>query len=347
MSSDSNLPPSTPLDVRLGLTDPKDVSHRLRWGILGAGNISRQWVLSTRACPGSEITAVAARDMDRAKEFAQRLSIPSAYDSYEEMANSPDVDIVYIGTITPLHKAHTLLCIEAGKHVLCEKPLAQNSEDAREMYEAAEKKGVMLQDGMWTRFFPAVDHAKCLIDSGAIGDVRLVQADFFDPIYTIQAAPLGFGKDNQPTKITATGKSSGAAVIEYGDGNCAVLTFPPFNAELAEVTEIIGTKGRLTLGQPGHCPTDLTVRIPPERGVPSRYRTQGAPAPVEHFVYPLPWGVSIPMPFPNQHGFLYQAEALHRCLAAGLRVCPQYDKVDSLHAMDVLTEVTRQRYSTN
>ena len=203
----------------------------------------------------------------------------------------------------------------------------------------------MLQDGMWTRFFPAVEHARQAVESGLIGDVSLVQADFFDPIYTIQAAPLAFGKDTKPTKITASGRRSGAAIVEYGEGKCAVLTFPPFNCELAEVTEIIGTKGRLTLGQPGHCPTDLTIRIPPENGVPSRYRTQGAPAPVQHYVYPLPWGVSIPRPFPNQHGFLYQAEAVHRCLGAGLRVCPQYDKKDSLHAMDLLTEISRQRYA--
>ena len=337
--------PSLPLDVRLGATDRKDVSHKLQWGILGAGNISSQWVLSLRACPGAEVTAVAARDLERAQGFASRHGIGSAYDNYEEMANAPDVDIVYVGTITRLHKEHSLLCIAAGKHVLCEKPLAENAEDAREMYAAAEERGVMLQDGMWTRFFPAVEHARLAVESGLIGDVMLVQADFFDPIYTIQAAPLAFGKDTKPSKITAAGRRSGAAIIEYGEGRSAVLTFPPFNCELAEVTEIIGTKGRLTLGQPGHCPTDLTIRVPPENGVPSRYRTNGAPAPVQHHVYPLPWGVSIPRPFPNQHGFLYQAEAVHRCLGAGLKVCPQYDKTDSLHAMNLLTEISRQRYS--
>lgn len=345
MTVQANGNPSLPLDVRLGATDPKDVSHKLRWGILGTGNISSQWVLSLRACPGAEVSAVAARDLERARGFASRHGIESAYDSYEEMANAPDVDIVYVGTITRLHKEHSLLCIAAGKHVLCEKPLADNANDAREMYAAAEERGVMLQDGMWTRFFPAVEHARHAVESGLIGDVSLVQADFFDPIYTIQAAPLAFGKDTKPSKVTASGRRSGAAIVEYGEGKCAVLTFPPFNCELAEITEIIGTKGRLTLGQPGHCPTDLTIRIPPGNGVPSRYRTQGAPAPVQHYEYPLPWGVSIPRPFPNQHGFLYQAEAVHRCLGAGLRVCPQYDKKDSLHAMDLLTEISRQRYA--
>ena len=345
MPTQETQDPSTPLDVRLGLTDPKDVSHRLRWGILGAGNISSQWVRSLQACPGAEVAAVAARDPERAEQFADRHSIPEAFGNYSDMVHSPNVDIVYVGTITRLHKQHSLLSIAAGKHVLCEKPLAENVGDADKMYRAAEEKGVMLQDGMWTRFFPAVEHVRYAIDTGIVGDVQLVQADFFDPIYTIQAAPLAFGKDSKPSRITASGKRSGAAIIEYGETKCAVLTFPPFNCELAETTEIIGTKGRLTLGQPGHCPTDLTIRVPPTNGVPSRYRTQGAPAPVQHHVYPLPWGVSIPRPFPNQHGFLYQAEAVHRCLGAGMLVCPQYDKQDSLHAMDLLTEITRQRYA--
>ena len=340
-----DLPFSTPLDIRLGLTQASDVAHPLRWGILGAGNISAQWVMSLQACAGATVTAIAARELERAQAFADRFSITSAYGSYEEMVESPDVDIVYVGTVTRLHKEHSILALNAGKHVLCEKPLADNAADAREMYAAAESNGVMLQDAMWTRFFPAVEHARSAIEAGLIGEVGLVQADFWDAIYVIQAAPLAFGKDSKPTKVTASGRRAGAAIIEYGEAKCCVLTFPPFRTELCEVTEIVGTRGRLTLGQPGHCPTELTIRIPPENGVPSRYRTRGAPAPVEHHVYPLPWSVSIPQPFPNQHGFLYQAEAVHRCLAAGLKACPQYDKVDSLYCMDLLTEISRLRYT--
>ena len=77
-----------------------------------------------------------------------------------------------------MHKEHCLLAMEAGKHVLCEKALAKNVADAREMYAAAERNGVMLQDGVWTRFFPAVEHARSLIESGEIGDVVMVQSDF-------------------------------------------------------------------------------------------------------------------------------------------------------------------------
>ncbi|MDE0421339.1 MAG: Gfo/Idh/MocA family oxidoreductase [Gammaproteobacteria bacterium] len=343
MSSD-NLPPSTPLDVRRGVTDVGDVAHPLRWGILGAGSISAQWVESLRACKGASVTAVAAREMSRAQGFADALDIPHAYDSYAEMAAADNVDIVYVGTITRLHKEHSLIAIEAGKHVLCEKPLAENVDDAREMYAAAEAKGVMLQDAMWTRFFPAVEHARHAIETGVIGDVSLVQSDFFDPIYTIQAAPLAFGADAEVTHVTAAGlRRGGAAIVEYGERGCAVLTFPPFNCELGEVTEIAGTKGRIMLGQPGHCPTNVTIRVPPQGGVPSRYRTRNAASPEERFDYPLPGNVAMARAFPNQHGFLYQAEAVHRCLAADLRECPQYGKAESLHAMDLLTRIQLAR----
>ena len=342
-SATSDLPLWTPMDVRLGITKSADVAFPLRWGIIGASRISAQWVMCLHACEGATVTAVAAREADRAKEFAAKYGITSAYGSYAEMVAAEDVDIVYVGTITRLHKAHSLLAIEASKHVLCEKPLAENASDARAMYAAAKEKDVMLQDGMWTRFFPAVEHARAAIEAGTIGEVVMTQSDFFDPIYTIQAAPLAFGAQAVPTAITVAGRKAGGAIVEYGDDKCAVLTFPPFNCELPEVTEFIGTKGRITLEQPGHCPTRITIRVPPPNGVPSRYRTANAPAPVQHFEYPLPGSVSIPTAFPNQHGFLYQAEAVHRCLAAGLRQCPQYNQDESLHAMDLLTEINKAK----
>ena len=340
----NELPPSAPLDVRRGLTDAADTAHPLRWGILGTGSISAQWVGCLKQCKGATVTAAAARDAERAQAFADRLDIPRAYGSYAEMVAAPDVDIVYVGTITRLHKEHALLAIEAGKHVLCEKPLAANAADAERMYAAAKAKGVMLQDAMWTRFFPAVEHARHAIETGVVGDVALVQSDFFDPIYAIQAAPLAFGADHAPTAVTAAGKRAGAAIVEYGEGRCAVLAFPPFNSELPEVTEVVGSLGRITLEQSGHCPTAVTIRVPPPGGVPSRYRTRNAPAPLQRFEYPLPGNVGLPTWFPNQHGFLYQAEAVHRCLAAGLRVCPQYDEAESMHAMHLLTRINAARF---
>lgn len=341
--TDKQIPLSTPLDVRRGLTDPKDTAFPLRWGILGAGNVSRQFALSLKGVPGATITAVAAREQTRADAFAANLGIANAFDNYEAMVADAEVDIVYVGTKTWLHKEHSILGLNAGKHVLCEKPLASNSDEAAEMYAVAKAQDVMLLDGMWTRFFPAVEHARTLIEESAIGEPLMVHADFFDPIYVIQAAPLAFGIENAPTTITTAGRVASAAVLDYDGKRAALLSFPPFNSELPEVTEIFGTQGRITLGRPGHCPTDITLHSPPAGQVPSQYRTGNVPAPAQKFHYPLPANVSIPSPFPNQHGFMYMPEAVHRCLAAGLKECPQYGQAESMHCMDILTEIMRQK----
>jgi len=331
------LPPGTPMDIRLGLTKAEDVAFPLRWGILGAGEISRQWVHAVQGYASATVSAVAARSKERASEFAARHGIDSVYSDYASMVKSSEVDIIYVGTIPAFHKEHALLAIEAGKHVLCEKPFSANGTDAREMYAAAEKNKVMVQHGLWTRFFPAMEHARLAIESGMIGEVMMVQADF-DPIYTIQAAVMAFGTDLMPRSITATNRHG---ILEYDDDRSAVLSFPPFMSEFPEVTEIIGTKGRITLEQPAHSPTTITVRVPGK--VPSRYMDANTPAPAQRFEYPIPESVKIPDGYPNQEGFIYQAEAVHRCLAAGLTECPQFDSEESLYVIDLLAEFQRLR----
>ena len=338
-ASDRGLPPSLPLDLRRGLTDAGDTAFPLRWGILGAGSISTQWVEALAACPGATVTAVAARDRARAEQFAARFGIAAAYGDYAAMVASPEVDIVYVGTVNSVHKEHTLLAVAAGKHVLCEKPLAESAADARAMYAAAEAQGVMLQDAVWTRFFPAVEHARTLIEDGAIGQVSLLQSDFFDPIYAVQAAPLAFGAEARPTAIGVAGRNVRGAVVEYGPDRCAMLTFPARVSEFPEVTEIAGSRGRITLHRPAHSPSRMSVRQAAEDQIPSLYATANVPLPVQAFEYPLPGTFAMQRPHPNQHGFLYQAEAVHRCLAAGLRECPQYGKQESLPAMDLLTSI--------
>ena len=338
----SRGPNVTPRDVLLGLTRVEDVAHSLRWGILGAGEVSRQFVLSARECSGATIAAVAARSRDSAEAFANAHGIEQAYSDIESMLASKSVDIVYVGTPDKLHKQHCLLAIEAGKHVLCEKILASSVADAEEMYAAAQRHGVMLQDGVWTRFFPAVEQARQLIESGAIGDVVMVQADF-DPLYTAQAATLAYGQEVKLSSVQVSGVRGGpgGAILEFEDARYANLTFIAFPSEFPEVTEIIGTKGRITLEQPAHCPTAITVRIPP--ATPSRYMGGNTPSPMQRFEYPLPASIGLPNAWPNQQGFCYMIEAVHRCLAAGLRECPQFDRAESLRLLEVVCAIHDKR----
>ena len=194
-------PPEMPRDIRLGLTKAKDVAFPLRWGLIGAGNICRQWAEVLKACEGATLSAVASRSIEKARDFARQHGIAQFYNDYAELVNSADVDVVYVGTPDRLHKEHCLLALNAGKHVLCEKDIAQSVVDAEEMYAAAKTNNVMLQDGVWTRFFPAVEHARMLLESGAIGDVVTVQSDL-NPLYTSQAVTLGFGADKPPLKVS-------------------------------------------------------------------------------------------------------------------------------------------------
>lgn len=339
------------MDVRRGLTRPEDVAFPLNWGIIGTGNISADWVRALRDVPGARVKGVAARSPLKARDFAAECGVASAHESYRALVEDPEIDIVYVGTVTALHKEHALLAINAGKHVLCEKPLALTAEDAAEMYAAAEAKGVMLQEGMWTRFFPAVEHARRAIEDGKIGQVRMVMADFPDKCYAVQAGPLAFGEASPSAVLSSSSKTGPTgAVVQYGDRGCAMLGFPVWNCEYPEVIEIVGHKGRITLDPWGHHPTRVTIRQTPEfcfagraDHPPHTSTSQNGVAPdLERAEYPLPQPCGTPSPdwhYSNQRGFFYQAQAVHRCLAAGLRQCPQFTKEESLHVLRVLDQI--------
>ena len=98
--------------------------------------------------------------------------------AYAEICADPEIDILYVGTITALHAEHALMALRGGKHVLCEKPFASSSAQVAEMYAAADEAGVLLQEGMWTRFFPATEHARAALAEGAIGKPRVLQSTF-------------------------------------------------------------------------------------------------------------------------------------------------------------------------
>ena len=211
---------------------------------------------------------MAARSLASATEFAATHGVRAALESYSALVESESVDVVYIGTITSLHKEHVEMAIAAGKHVLCEKPLAESAADAEQLYGLAKEKGVMLQEGMWTRFFPAVEHARLLIEQGTIGDVVMASADFPDRCYAAQVSPLAFGAAERPTSVVATTRRSdgaGAAVVQYGEKGTTVLSFPPWTSEFQEALQLTGTKGRITLDGYGHAPTRLSLHLIPVR----------------------------------------------------------------------------------
>ena len=154
------------------------MSTQTRWGIIGTGNIAGKLAEAATLVPDAELLAVGSRAQASADAFGEKHSIPRRYASYEDLVGDPDVDVIYVATPHNYHDANTLLALEAGKHVLCEKPLAVNAGEAAEMIEAARKKRLFLMEAMWTRFLPVWVEVKARLDSGEFGAIRSLQADF-------------------------------------------------------------------------------------------------------------------------------------------------------------------------
>ena len=154
------------------------MDSEIRLGILGPGSIFRRVMTDMPNAKGVRVTAVASRDAGRGAEAARLCGARYVFTRYEDLAACPDVDLVYIATPHNFHCEQALLCMRAGKHVICEKPMALNGDEARRMAACAREMGVFLMEAMWTRFFPAMARVRELIASGAIGQVLHMTADF-------------------------------------------------------------------------------------------------------------------------------------------------------------------------
>ena len=152
----------------------------IRWGVMGAGRISRDFVgaLKALAPEEGEVVAVGARDLEGAAAFARELSVERVHEGYETLAADPEVDVIYVGTVAQEHVQCCRIALAAGKHVVVEKPLALCASDAEALTREAHERGLFLLEGMWTRCFPAVRKARELLAAGAIGEVVAVSADF-------------------------------------------------------------------------------------------------------------------------------------------------------------------------
>ena len=152
-----------------------------RWGILGLGRIAHKFVQDLLTVEGAILHAVAASDQERANEFGNQYGAAHRYGSYNQLLTCPDLDVVYIATRHVQHCDNTLLLLNAGIPVLCEKPFGMDAGQVNQMVETARNKNVFLMEALWSRFMPAILKAHELIQSGAIGRVRMVRANFGFP----------------------------------------------------------------------------------------------------------------------------------------------------------------------
>ncbi len=155
----------------------------VRWGIVSTADINRKVIPGAQASPKVDLLGVASRTQERADAYARRWGIPRAYASYEALLEDPDIEAVYISLPNTLHVPWSIRALEAGKHVLCEKPLTRRPDEAAAAFDAAERAGRHLMEAFMWRHNPQSARLKSLVDGGAIGELRLVRSVFSYGLY--------------------------------------------------------------------------------------------------------------------------------------------------------------------
>ncbi|HEX2153814.1 MAG TPA: Gfo/Idh/MocA family oxidoreductase [Acidimicrobiia bacterium] len=260
----------------------------VRWGILGAANIAVKKVLPAMLQAQTvAVDAIASRRLERAEAAATRLGIPTAFGSYEELLADPTIEAVYIPLPNHLHPEWTLAAAEAGKHVLCEKPLAMTSTAAQEMVDFCSSARVKLMEAFMYRLHPMWAEVRRLVDSGLIGEVRSISAVFsyynvdatdirnkvefgggalYDiGCYCVNAARMIFGAE--PARVKSSIRRDDrfgtdvitSAILDFG-GRHAIFTCST-QLESNQNVAIEGTEGRLVVEIPFNIPPDVPTRI--------------------------------------------------------------------------------------
>ena len=304
---------------------------QVKWGIVGTGNISTQFAQGLQLVEHAQIAAVASRNIDSAKRFAQAFDIPKSYGSYADMAKDTELEIIYIGTPHPQHYENVMLFLEAGFAVICEKPLGVNAAQTEKMIAKAREKNVFFLEGMWTRFFPAFKQALHWVKSGRIGQPKMLQASFgYDGsankkqwrfshdmaggalldvgIYPLALTFAMFSPD--PLKVTSSAHVENGVdeyntfTFEYSDGRIAVLS-DGIGVWLNNNVFIAGTEGCVQLNDAWWHPSKAEL-------VPSSEIVTRNPELCDVFDQPFP-----------SFGFQFEAAAVQQYYLEGRKEAPE------------------------
>ncbi|HEX3712907.1 MAG TPA: Gfo/Idh/MocA family oxidoreductase [Trebonia sp.] len=256
----------------------------LGWGILGTGGIARQFTQDL-LLTGHTVTAAGSRTREGADQFAAHFGLPAAHAGYEALVADPAVDLVYVATPHPWHYPNAALALEAGKHVLVEKPFTLNAVQARELVSLAESRGLLVLEAMWTRWLPHMVRLREIVAAGTIGEIRSMSADHTqllpsDPGHRLNALELGGGAlldlgvypvsfasqlfgAPQSVQAAATFKETGAdaqvaTVFSYAGGQIAT-TYSASTTRGPNVAVVLGTEGRIEVDSVWYTATGLRV----------------------------------------------------------------------------------------
>ena len=326
----------------------------IRWGILGAGRIARKFATDLKLVEDAELIAVGSRSQRSAEEFNKEFPVKYCHDSYEALAQNPEVDVIYIATPHNSHYENTLLCLQHNKAVLCEKPFAMNARQANEMISLAREKKVFLMEALWTKFQPHFKKMQEMIGQGMLGEIRSVLVNFgfippepvpkrlFDPalgggtlmdigIYNVFMALNTLGKPDHIDAVMTpapTGVDEMCAVtFRYKSGALAQL-FSTFASNLATDADIGGTRGRIR----------LTSRF---------YETSSG---VEYFPGRVESRQVIPLEKEVGFGYQYEARHVNECLRNGLTESDVMSFADTMlliETLDKIREIAGIHYPTD
>jgi predicted dehydrogenase len=265
-----------------------DMGDKVRWGVLGVAKIATAKVIpAMQGGRWTTVTAIASRDLERARRAAASLGIPKAYGSYEELVNDPDIDAIYNPLPNQLHVPWSVRAAEAGKHVLCEKPIGLNADEARALLAARDRTGVKIQEAFMVRAHPQWIGARDIVRSGRIGSTHsmLGYFSYFNRdaanirnipaygggalmdigCYLVNTSRLIFGEEPRRV-IAATERDPDFGVdrltsmlLEYPSGHAAGTCSTQMVAY--QRVQIFGSKGRIEIGIPFNAPPDRPCRL--------------------------------------------------------------------------------------
>ncbi len=314
----------------------------MRWGILATGTIANKFADTVNAMAESEavLAAVGSRTEESARAFAEKHQIPNWYGSYEALAGAKEVEAVYVSTPNSMHFENCKMCLEAGKHVLCEKPFTTSAGQARELYRLAQEKGVFIMEAFWIRFLPVLCRMKELIESGALGQVRHARCEF------------GFISKGARKDRKFDSRLGGGALLDIGIYNLGFLHMVMGETpESFESTVHINEHGTDDFsavqllypgGRSGHAVQSIGMAMERTAAV---YGTEGAlllpdyqmargmevrPYDGEAYSVEIPWEVN---------GFEYQIREVNRCAAAGMCASDQWSPADSLAVLELMDKI--------
>ncbi len=314
----------------------------MKWGILATGTIAGKFAETVNLL-GDEHTlaACASRTMEKAEAFRAKYQIARAYDSYEAMMQDPDVDAVYIATPNNMHYDNCVMCLNAGKHVLCEKPFTVDRKEGEKLFALAKEKGLFIMEAFWIRFLPALLKMKELIENGVIGEVVWARSDYgfvakgarkdrkFDSslaggaLLDIGIYNLGFMRmvmgDVQPESfeshyhINEYGTDDFSTILlRYPGGRSAVVT-TSIGINMTRYAIVYGTKGSIALDDFQHA-EKLTVTVDGE----------------------APYVIDLPEEF---NGFEYQIREVERCVSLGMTTSDILKETDTLEILELMDQI--------